>query len=263
MLKNLVRVVMIFGAITTVVWAGPPATQPAKELTLDLSNKVTLKMVLIPAGKFLMGSPETEKWRLSNEVQHGVTISKSFYMASTPVTQAQWQTVMGNNPSLFDGDNLPVEQVSWDDAVAFCKKLSAKEGKTCRLPTEAQWEYACRAGTTTAYNTGDDEKALAEAGWYRGNSDDKPHPVGQKKANAWGLYDMHGNVLQWCSDWYGGYYKKEAATDPTGANTGSDRVLRGGFWKGNTWDCRAAVRARSFPGTRDDRYGFRVVVDAD
>jgi formylglycine-generating enzyme required for sulfatase activity len=168
----------------------------------EFTNSIGMKLVLIPAGEFMMGSPETEKDRSPDESpQHKVRISKPFYMGAMEMTQAQWKAVMEeNNPSNFKGDDLPVEKVSWEDCQEFLKKLSAKEGKTYRLPTEAEWEYACRAGTTTRFNAGDDDKALDSVGWHEGNSESKTHPVGQKKPNAWGLYDMLGNVEEWCED---------------------------------------------------------------
>jgi len=221
-----------------------------------------MELKLIPAGTFLMGSPESEKDRQKDETQHEVTISKPFYMGVTPVTQAQYQAVMGNNPSGFKGDTLPVEQVSWDNAVAFCQRLGAKDGKHYRLPSEAQWEYACRAGTTTAYYTGNDEIALNAAGWYRGNSDQQTHPVAQKKPNAWGLYDMHGNVWQWCADWFADNYVAADKTDPTGPANGSLRVLRGGSWHNHSSNCRAANHDKYPPDSRGHNVGFRVVATA-
>jgi formylglycine-generating enzyme required for sulfatase activity len=193
------------------------------------TNSIGMKFVLIPAGEFTMGSPENEQGRDSNEPQHKVKITKPFYMQTTEVTQAQWKAVMGNNPSYFKGNDLPVETVSWDDAQEFIKKLSAKEGVKYRLPTEAEWEYACRAGSTTKFYFGEDESKLDEYAWYHNNSDGKTHPVGQKKPNAWGLYDMHGNVWEWCQDWYGAdYYKNSPAEDPQGPASAESRVLRGG-----------------------------------
>jgi len=234
--------------------------QIAKVLGTAKTNSVGMQFAAIPAGEFTMGSPASEAGRSNDETQHHVRISKPFLMATTMVTQGQWQKVMGNNPSNFKGDdNLPVETVTWDDAVDFCKKLSEKEGLKYRLPTEAEWEYACRAGTTTEYNTGDGEDALKEGGWYSGNSDQKTHPVGQKKPNAWGLYDMHGNVWQWCSDWYGDYPGADAS-DPQGVDNGSARVLRGGCWFNNPDCCRAAFRYWLHPDDRFIYNGFRVVV---
>ncbi|MCY2928851.1 MAG: formylglycine-generating enzyme family protein [Planctomycetota bacterium] len=234
-----------------------------KELTLDLGNKVTMKLVLTPAGTFMMGSPESEKDRLADEgPQHEVIISKAFYMGACEVTQEQYQAVMGKNPSRFKGAKNPVEQILWDDAVEFCKALSAKTGKTVRLPTEAQWEYACRAGSKTRFGYGDEDAALGENAWYRRNSGGTTHPVGQKKPNAWGLYDMHGNVWEWCSDWYADSYANAGNRDPQGVDSGANRVLRGGSWFNDPRICRSADRRRLSPGIRCDHFGFRVAVDS-
>jgi formylglycine-generating enzyme required for sulfatase activity len=222
------------------------ALEPAKEFT----NTIGMKLVLIPAGEFIMSSPETEKDRSPNEgPQHKVRITKPFYMGTTEVTQAQWKAVMGNNPSEFQGDDLPVETVSRDDCQEYLKKLSANEGKAYRLPTEAEWEYACRAGSTTRFYSGDDDQALYGVGWYNGNSGDKPHPVGQKKPNAWGLYDMHGNLWEWCEDGYGEYPNGDQV-DPTGPAQGAECVLRGGSWLNDSGDCRSATRKN--PGFRNN-----------
>ena len=244
-----------------------PATQPAAKAAKPgpaITNSIGMKLVAIPPGTFIMGSPADEAARYDNETQHKVTMTRGFFMGATSVTQAQWRAVMGTNPSHFKGDDLPVEQVSWDDAVAFCKKLSAKEGKSYHLPTEAQWEYACRAGTTTPFNTGVDDSALTQTDWYGENSKGKTHPVGLKKPNAWGLYDMHGNVLQWCNDWYAEYPPGDA-TDPTGPPTGTGRVLRGGAWlliySDSSQPTRSAHRDLVAPETRMNIIGFRVVRD--
>jgi formylglycine-generating enzyme required for sulfatase activity len=226
---------------------------------LKATNSLGMTLVYIPAGTFLMGSPAEEAGRSDDELQHSVTLTKPFFMAATPVTQAQWEAVMGSRPSNFQGDNLPVEQVSYDEAAEFCRKLSVKENKHYRLPTEAEWEYACRAGTNTPYNTGSDENALGEAGWYSANSGGQTHPVGQKQHNAWGLYDMHGNVWQWCSDWYGTYPNGQT-TDPRGAATVRDRVLRGGSWHDPAQRCRSARRRYSAPDAHYYSIGFRVVM---
>ena len=241
-------------------------------LTLDLGGGVKLELVLIPAGKFMMGSPENEKYRQANEgPQHEVTISKAFYMAKNLVTQEQYQKVMGVNPSNFRGAQNPVEVVGWEDAQGFGKKLSATPGKTVRLPTEAEWEYACRAGSTTAFSFGDDDKDLGDYAWYGskpdvkgcppGNSNSTSHPVGQKKPNSWGVYDMHSNVWEWCQDWYGKYLP-DAATDPQGPAQGTERTVRGGSWYGNSGNCRSAYRLRYAPTRRGGNVGFRVVVEA-
>ena len=181
----------------------------------------------------------------------------------TEVTQEQYQKVMGTNPSQFKGPQNPVEKVSWADAVEFCGKLSAMPaektaGHVYRLPTEAEWEYACRSGTTTAYGFGDDASRLGDYGWFDGNSDSSTHPVGEKKPNAWGLYDMHGNVWEWCQDWYGDY-PSGSTTDPTGPSSGSFRVDRGGSWCSSAGYCRSAYRYRNAPESRGNFLGFRVL----
>ncbi|HOD80927.1 MAG: Serine/threonine-protein kinase pkn1 [Planctomycetes bacterium ADurb.Bin126] len=257
-----------------------------RTLTLDLGKDVTMKLVLIPPGKFLMGSPDSDKDACDDEKpQHEVTISKPFYMGVYEVTQAQYEAMMGKNPSEFKGRDRPVENLSWQDAVKFCKEMSAKTGKTVRLPTEAEWEYACRAGTTTRFSFGDDGADLHQFGNYcdrsctfpwRGKKDaahsdghDRTAPVGSFKPNPFGLYDMHGNVWEWCSDWYAESYAKLPAgeaggktVDPTGPTSGTKRVLRSGCWHmvGPSM-CRSAVR-RTNPGYNCYQEGFRVVVDA-
>ena len=175
-------------------------------------------------------------------------------MAETEVTQGQWKGVMGDNPSEFKGDDRPVENVSWDDCQKFIVKVNAQlAGERLRLPTEAEWEYACRAGTGGAYGgTGN----LDEMGWYDGNSGRRTHPVKQKRPNAWGLYDMHGNVWEWCADRYG-EYPSGSATDPTGPSDGGGRVIRGGGWNGVARDCRSASRGGYEPGFRGHSLGFR------
>ena len=229
-------------------------------LTLDLGRGVTMKLVLIRPGKFVMGSPDSEQGRARNEgPQHEVIITKPFYIGVTEVTQAQYEAVMGTNPSKFKGATNPVETVSWDDAVEFCKKLSEKTGKAVRLPTEAEWEYACRAGSKTGFSFGDADDGLGDYAWYDANSGGTTHPVAKKKPNAWGLYDMHGNDFEWCADWYGDY-PKGAATDPQGPASGSSRVLRGGAWTDNPNRCRSADRDHYSPGQLSSCYGFRVVV---
>jgi formylglycine-generating enzyme required for sulfatase activity len=212
--------------------AGEDKSNPSS-LILSLGKGVPMKLVLIRPGKFMMGSPDSEQGRGPKEgPQHEVTISKPFYMGVTEVTQAQYEVVMGTNPSRFQGPMNPVEKVSREDAMAFCRKLSEKTGKTVRLPTEAEWEYACRAGTKTRYSFGDSDRTLGDYAWYKGNSEDKPHPVGRKKPNAWGLYDMHGNVWEWCAGWYGNY-SGGASTDPQGLGSVGDIWFRGGSWDDN------------------------------
>ena len=220
--------------------------------TEDLGNGVKLEMVAIPGGTFMMGASEAEKVYDDEMPQHQVTLSE-FYLGKYQVTQAQWEAVMGNNPSYFKGANLPVERVSWEDAQEFCQKLSQRTKKTYRLPTEAEWEYACRAGTTGAY-----AGVLDEMAWYNKNSEGKTHAVGQKKPNVFGLYDMHGNVWEWCQDWYGNY-SSASQTNPTGPQAGTSRVLRGGSWFNLLVNARAVFRVSLHPSNRDYDFGFRVV----
>ena len=233
-------------------------------------NSIGMKLVEIPAGEFLMGSPESEEYRDDDdEQQHRVRLSKSFYLQTTEVTQGQWRAVMGTEPwkdkSLVkEGSDYAASYVNWEDATEYCGKLSAKEGRTYRLPTEAEWEYACRCGTTTAYSFGGDASSLKDYAWFDDNADDVDekyaHQVGQKRPNAWGLYDMHGNVWEWCSDWYGeDYYGNSPSVDPSGPSSGSSRVLRGGSWLSSAQLCRSAFRVWNTPSSRNGYYGFRVV----
>jgi formylglycine-generating enzyme required for sulfatase activity len=235
-----------------------PATKSSPaSLTLDLGKGVTMKLVLIRPGKFMMGSPDSEQGRRADESpQHEVTISKPFYMGVTEVTQAQYEAVMGTNPSANKGPMNPVENVSWNGATEFCRKLSAKTGKTFRLPTEAEWEYACRAGSKTRFSFGDSESALGDYAWYKGSRGGNPQPVAQKKPNAWGLYDMHGNVWEWCADGYGSY-PTGASTDLQGAGSGDKRVLRGGNSDDDVGYVRSAVRIYRNPTARYGCDGFR------
>ena len=228
------------------------------------------EMVYIPGGTFTMGSPEGEVDRSSDETQHSVTLS-SYYMGSTEVPQALWKAVMGtsttlSNPSYFKGDDLPVEQVSWDDCQTFIRKLNQLTGKRYRLPTEAEWEYACRAGTTTPFNTGNNlttDQANYNGYWpYNGNVKGQDRktttPVGSFAPNGWGLYDMHGNVYEWCSDWYGDY-PTGAQTNPQGASSGSFRVFRGGHFNFDAQYCRSAYRSYNTPTIGFSNLGFRLV----
>jgi formylglycine-generating enzyme required for sulfatase activity len=184
-------------------------------------------------------------------------------MGKYEVTQEQWERVMGNNPSQFKGPKNPVECVSWDDCQEFLKKLNALAPKagTFRLPTEAEWEYACRAGTTRMFGESDEVEALDAAGWYGGNSGLRLHRVGEKRPNRWGIYDMHGNVWEWCQDW-AMPYSKVPATDPQGPAQGEDHVLRGGCWRNPPGYCRSAARDFDEPDDRSGFAGFRVAVDA-
>ena len=237
--------------------------------TGDLKISLGMEFALCPAGEFMMGTAVSgffgwlHRIMDSSEKHHSVQITGAFQLGLCPVTQAEYQQVMGTNPSSFKGPQNPVERVSWADAVEFCRKLSAlpaekAAGYEYRLPTEAEWEYACRSGTTTAYGFGDFASQLSEYGWFDGNSGSKTHPVGEKKPNAWGLYDMHGNVWEWCQDWYSAY-PSGSATDPTGATSGLYRVYRGGGWNGNAGHCRSASRRRLSPEFRYNSLGFRVL----
>lgn len=231
------------------------STKEGSQVNLLLTDAVAQVFALAPAGSFTMGSPASEDGRSSDENQVEVTLSQPFWLAKTEVTQAQWEAVMGSNPSSFKGPNLPVETVSWEDAQAFIAKLNEKQilppGWKFALPTEAQWEYACRAGEKGPYSGG----TLDEVGWYEGNSESRTHEVGQKKPNSWGLHDMHGNVYEWCADWYENALKR--GTDLAGPSSGDYRVDRGGSWNFAASYCRAADRLGSLPGLRNHFLGFR------
>jgi formylglycine-generating enzyme required for sulfatase activity len=237
-----------------------------KNHTTTLPNNGTLDLIWIAPGTFTMGSPDSKSFRNGSEwPQTNVTISKGFWLGKTLVTQGQYQALMGNNPSRFKsvGADAPVEQVSWNDAMTFCQKLTEREraagylleGYAYTLPTEAQWEYACRAGTTEArYGNLDD------IAWYASNSGSTTHPVAQKQPNAWGLYDMLGNVWEWCSDYWYGTYPGGNVTDPVGAPSGFGRVLRGGSWHDVAADCRPADRIGGVPGGHPRNVGFRLAL---
>jgi tetratricopeptide (TPR) repeat protein len=222
-------------------------------------------MAYIRPGTFTMGSPASESGRSSDEgPQTQVTLTEGYWLGKTEVTQAQWEALMESIPSKFMGPDRPVEQVFWSDAMEFCRKLTERERSAGRLPegyeytlpTEAQWEYACRAGTTGQYG-GDGN--LDDMGWYRQNSGNTTHPVGQKQANAWGLYDMHGNVWEWCLDWYGNY-PGGSVRDPTGPASGTGRVGRGGGWGSYAIGCRSAFRSGGVSGYRFNGLGFRLAL---
>jgi RNA polymerase sigma factor (sigma-70 family) len=255
------------------VGVGTDENRLKTELSLDLGNGVKMDFVLIRPDAFIMGSDRISSGanpaHTANPA-HKVRITAPFYMAKYEVTQEQWETIMTNNPSYHKGaKNLPVTMVSWNDCQEFIKKLNekttafaaAKPGEDVgpiRLPTEAEWEYACRAGSETEYCFGDSTNALAEYAWFSDNSGRKPHPVGEKKPNAWGLYDMHGNVLEWCADWYGELSQAEAEQiDPSGPSSGSSRVLRGGSLLYPPVSCRSVYRQLNHPTGRDFMIGFR------
>ena len=242
----------------------PSADQPAAKanlppLVLDLGAGVRMQFVAIPAGEFRMGSEDGDK---DEKPAHRVRITKPFYMGKYEVTQEQWQALMGKNPSRFKGAKNPVECVSWFDCPKFLEKLAAKapKGFTCCLPTEAEWEYACRAGTTTKYHFGDDENELADYAWYDKNSDKRTHPVGEKKPNPWGLYDMYGNCWEWCQDLYVNKYPAGDRTDPVVSQPGKVPVLRVGSWFRPADRCRSAHRYKATPQHRNGNLGFRVAL---
>ena len=243
--------------------------QMPKALTLDLGSGVQMEAFLIRVGVFRMGSDKSEFE--DERPVHEVAITEPFYIGRCPVTQDQWQALMGYNPSCFQGPKHPVDGVSWEEAQVFCLRLGERTGKTVRLPTEAEWEFACRAGGTTEYCFGDGGDGLAEYAWYEVNSSRTTHPVGEKKPNAWGLCDMYGNVWEWCLDWYDpGYYADGPRVDPHGPPKSplSAHVLRGGAWHVEAQYCRSASRGGDFPcgeggpgsWSNAGRAGFRVVV---
>jgi formylglycine-generating enzyme required for sulfatase activity len=234
-----------------------------------VSNSLGMVFVYIQPGTFMMGSPSSEPDHESDEKRHRVTLSKGYYMQTTEVTQGQWKAVMGTNPSDFKncGDGCPVENVSWNDVQNFIRKLNRREGRaTYRLPTEAEWEYTARAGSTTAFANGGISELkcgydpnLDAMGWYCGNSNKRTQAVAQKQPNAWGLYDMHGNVWEWCADWSGDY-PASSVTDPIGPSSGSSRVNRGGSWYHFAKFCRSAGRLWPESGSRSGLLGFRLAL---
>lgn len=249
------------------------ATAAGESLRLILPGNVAMEYVWCPPGTFTMGSPNDElgqgDW---DGPQHAVTLAHGFWMARFPTTQRQYVALVGSNPSGHQGDALPVEQVDWPTAVAFCEKVNARlgsalpEGFRCSLPTEAQWEYACRAGTTGPLNSGRELTSDCEAcanlnalAWCEANSDERTHAVGKKRPNAWGLYDMHGNVWEWCRDWFDDY-AEQSQTDPTGPKSGASKVGRGGSWDDCPGECRSAYRSQFEPNSAYPDLGFRPVL---
>ncbi len=268
MIRFLSNCLLIVVAIQALVRAEEPA--PPKNVT----NSLGMKFVWVPPGTFLMGSPKEEKERKNDEAQHPVKLTKGFYMAVTPVTQEEWTAIMEKNPSKFQGDkNLPVEQVTWNECQDFIKKLQAKDQKPYRLPTEAEWEYACRAGTTTPFYCGttiSTDQANYNGNYVYGDGQkghyrEKTMPVGSFPPNDWGLHDMHGNVWQWCQDSFEEYPKnssQETVVDPIGMK-GESRVIRGGSWIDNPLECRSAYRGGSRPILRHSLVGFRLCFNID
>lgn len=226
------------------------------------TNSIGMEFVSIPSGFFKMGGDKVREQAEDHENPiHRVDIRKGFFMGRFSVTQEQWARVMESNPSEFAGGQRPVECVSWHDAQVFIESLNASENtRTYRLPTEAEWEYAARANSTTAYSFGNETSSLSAHAWFKKNAGDMTQPVGQLEPNEWGLYDMHGNVHEWCQDWFDrNYYTQGPKTDPTGPSTGLARALRGGDWSSLDWYCRCASRSLSSPDRRSSRVGFRLV----
>jgi len=240
----------------------PAPKAKSKGSTKTMTNSIGMDLVLIPAGSFQMGCDKNFDDCSDDELpRHNVKISKPFYLGKYEVTQDQWVSVMGSNPSKYKARTRPVEQVSWDDAQKFISKLNAKEGTSkYRLPTEAEWEYAARAGSGGKWCFGDDEGQLSQYAWYDKDWDTgSTNPVGKLKPNKWGLYDMHGNIWEWVQDWYGkNYYSNSPSSDPKGASSGSYRVNRGGSWSYGARNCRSAFRDSNSPDFRYYYLGFRV-----
>jgi sulfatase modifying factor 1 len=248
--------------------ASDPATARPREPAKHITNAIGMKFVWIPPGSFAMGSPSNEQDRMDDESRHKVTLTRGFYMGVHTVTQEQFKLLMGYNPSRLQQKgikNLPVEAVSYEGCLEFIETLRKKEQKSYRLPTEAEWEFSCRAGTTTPFHFGEsigtDQAnfdgtlgiATRKAGIYR----KKTTPVGSFPANAWGLHDMHGNVWQWCHDWYGDYQQGDQV-DPQGPKSGKTRVLRGGSWHSIASNCRSASRGGCAADFRNAHIGFRL-----
>jgi len=245
---------------------GPPAEPKHGD---RWRNPLGIEFVYIRPGAFTMGSPGDEPYRQDDETQHRVVLSKGFWLGVTEITQKQWNDLMGPNFCYFEGDNVPIESVTWHDAMTFCRRLSKKEHHTYRLPTEAEWEYACRAGTTTAFHYGDhittkqvnfDGRVYFYGTETEGTFLFRVVPVKSYPPNPWGLYDMHGNVGEWCADWYGPYPSGEV-TDPKGPQEGKSRVIRGGCWQSYQRDLRCARRLAHDPTMMHYTYGFRVVME--
>lgn len=266
------RYLLIIGFVLVIGIGAPGILLSQKrenEAPRVITNSVGMKLALIPKGKFVMGSPASEKDRKTDETLHEVNLSRDYYLGVHEVTQEQYGKVKGENPSGFKGPNLPVETVSWDEAHSFCRKLSelreeVKAGRKYRLPTEAEWEYACRAGASTPFYFGNElngTQANCEGKFPYGTNLKGPYlgktnVVGSYPANAWGLHDMHGNVWEWCADLYG-----KDPTDPQESRLGGDRVLRGGAWNSSARDCRAARRLRLTPVNKSNSRGLRVLLE--
>jgi formylglycine-generating enzyme required for sulfatase activity len=247
------RITLFLVTIAILTIASSLTTEAAAQDKKFTSPSIGAEFVLIPGGTFMMG----------DAVLHQVVISKPYYMQVTEVTQGQWRKVMGSNPSLFNacGDDCPVENVSWVDVQEFIRRLNQKEGANkYRLPTEAEWEFACRADSALKGAPGAKENKFGDHAWYDANSDRKTHPVAGKKPNAWGLYDMHGNILEWCQDWHDDYPEGKVI-DPKGASSGQHKVLRGGAWLGSPATLQCTFRSEDYAVVRSNDIGFRLVSD--
>ena len=232
----------------------------SNEISIPVKNGITIDMVKVEAGTFMMGatSEMQDPWNDEKPV-HQVTLTNDYYMGKYEVTQSLWQTVMGSNPSNFKGDNLPVERVSWNDSQEFINKLNSMTGRKFRLPTEAEWEYAARGGKKSRGYQYSGSRKISDVAWYRYNSRSKTHPVGTKLVNELGIYDMSGNVCEWCQDWYGPY-SNSSQTNPTGADSGNGRVCRGGSWNYDAGRCCSSSRSNITAGYRDGCHGLRLVL---
>ena len=240
--------------------AVPSNTISDDVITIPVKDGICIEMVKVEAGTFMMGATSEMKNPYDDEKPvHQVTLTNDYYMGKYEVTQALWQAVMGKNPSYFKGDNLPVNYVRWKDCQRFISKLNSMTGRKFRLPTEAEWEYAARGGKKSRGYQYSGSSNISDVAWYDGNSGDKTHPVGTKQANELGIYDMTGNVLEWCQDWYGSYYSS-SQTNPTGSDSGSARVSRGGGWFNDASYCRLSVRFYYTPDFRLDILGLRLAL---
>ena len=238
----------------------PSVASGSNAISIPVKDGISIEMVKVEAGTFMMGATSEMKDPYDDEKPvHQVTLTNDYYMGKYEVPQALWEAVMGSNPSEYKGDNLPVEMVSWNDCQEFISKLNSLTGRKFRLPTEAEWEYAARGGKRSRGYQYSGNSNISDVAWYDGNRGSKPHPVGTKQANELGIYDMSGNVYEWCSDWYGSY-SSSSQTNPTGADSGSSRVYRGGSWRNGAWLCRLSCRYFNTQFYRGNALGLRLAL---